>query len=538
MPYISVLPFIDFLRKTGIEISIEESVQAQNVIDYGFFNITISKLRQSLKSILVRRRNDFEMFDSCFDIFFLKYSSLESLNIKTSSINENDVDNIATNNNSNVIHNQDNADFFQTGNGLPGSMVDSSGTGQGMRQPDEFANDNLLEGVLSFYLRWVPDNLQGFAKDFLIKQEYEWAGIIKDFVEFIYGHGQYKHSQTIAERYNRYSSHFTRAFEQLLNELKQREDIDFQINYLKQLELLKDKIQNFLRNIRIYILQQDDVDSSELLRYLYSGNYLPNIKEVLNDDFNRIEGDIGKVREYLLYLGKKIAIQERKKRIKSKRGQINIRKTIRKNISTGGAFLNISFHKKKKKDPKLILLADVSGSTEWISEFFFVLTYAAQSTFKKLALFEFDSTTVEITKGLNSPTLSQALLKRIKAWENPPRSRVGHSNYQTSFEDFIIIGEKYFGPNCNILILGDCRDWLGSYKQDPNNGEYVPESKLLLGKIVKRVKKVVILNPEQKSRWNTGDSVVSHYEDVGAKIVYVENIITMIEFIFKSNWYS
>ena len=154
-----------------------------------------------------------------------------------------------------------------------------------------------------------------------------------------------------------------------------------------------------------------------------------------------------------------------------------------------------------------------------------------------MVLFEFDNTTVEITRGLKSPTLSQALQKRIECWQNPPRTRMIHSNYNTSFIDFMTLADKYFSHQTSILILGDCRDWMGGYKQI-SSGDYEPESKDVLRRICSKNKRVIILNPESLERWNTGDSIVDHFKEAGATIYHVENIITLMNFIFKNEWYK
>ena len=289
--------------------------------------------------------------------------------------------------------------------------------------------------------------------------------------------------------------------------------------------------------MRLNLLKNPELDSNELLKHFYALSYLPSVNYYLQQDFQRIEGDMEKVQQHLLYLGKKIAIQEKRKRIRAQYGKINFRRTIRKNISNGGHFLTIAYERKKRDDPKIVLLSDISGSTSWVSEFFFIITYAAQTTFKKLVLFEFDNTTVEITRGLKSPTLSQALQKRIDCWQNPPRTRMIHSNYNTSFSDFMTQADKYFSHQTSVLILGDCRDWMGGYTQI-SSGEYEPESKSALRKICSKNKRVIILNPESPERWNTGDSIVDHFKDAGAKVYHVENIITLMNFIFKNEWYK
>lgn len=74
-----------------------------------------------------------------------------------------------------------------------------------------------------------------------------------------------------------------------------------------------------------------------------------------------------------------------------------------------------------------------------------------------------------------------------------------------------------------MIILGDCRDWLGSWKND------VPVSATLLSKITNSVKATYIFNPETRQRWNNGDSVVEFYQAVGAEVIEAHSLERLVQ---------
>ena len=409
---ITILPFINLLRKSGLEISIDAAIQSQEILNKGYFSSSEKKLRQTLKSIIIKRKEEFDIFDICFDIYFMSNSQKNKLQNSVSdtntSVNQSKELNINQNTqlNSDIsqINQKENLEQFGDHRSDIASKLQLGSTtaniGGGM-------NDGERENqIISFFTRWLPSEIQSIATAFLKNPQDEWNQTIDDFIVMLFGYGQYSHVQTIAQRYTRYASYLTRAFSQLMDEINQDENLTLRIKNIEQMEFLRERIIEFLRRIRIYLLKNTNLDSKQLLQQFYSLNNLPSVKDYLKQDFKRIEGDMEKVQKHLLYLGKKIAVQEKRKRIRAQYGKINFRRTIRKNISNGGHFLTLSQQRKKITDPKIILLSDVSGSTEWISEFFFIITYAAQSTFKKLFLFEFDNTTVEITKKPNFITSS------------------------------------------------------------------------------------------------------------------------------------
>jgi uncharacterized protein with von Willebrand factor type A (vWA) domain len=101
----------------------------------------------------------------------------------------------------------------------------------------------------------------------------------------------------------------------------------------------------------------------------------------------------------------------------------------------------------------------------------------------------------------------------------------GKSNMFTAFEGF----EKKANLNSKsyVLILSDCRDWAGP-KEDG-----IPKSAELIENMVKKSKRVLILNPEEEKKWNVADSCVSYYEDVGAELFEVRNLEQLADLIIE-----
>ena len=75
----------------------------------------------------------------------------------------------------------------------------------------------------------------------------------------------------------------------------------------------------------------------------------------------------------------------------------------------------------------------------------------------------------------------------------------GHSDYGHAFEVFWERYGKDVGPKTTILLLGDAR----------NN--YHSSQSWIIKAISSKARSVFWLNPEPRSYWNTGDSIVGDY---------------------------
>jgi len=221
-------------------------------------------------------------------------------------------------------------------------------------------------------------------------------------------------------------------------------------------------------------------------------------------------------------LGQKIATQRSKRNKIAKKQKPDIRRSIRKNLKHGGTLLELMKSKPKIKKQNHYFLSDVSVSCDWISIWFFCTLYAAQNSFSRAKAFEFTNKSVEITPALYEPDLIEAFIKVMKIRHQ--NSMIGgKSNMFTAFTNF----EKLANLNNKsyVLILSDCRDWAGPKEKR------IPKSAEIIENIVKKSKRVLILNPEEKKKWNVADSCVSHYENAGAEIFEVRNLEQLADLI-------
>ncbi len=247
-------------------------------------------------------------------------------------------------------------------------------------------------------------------------------------------------------------------------------------------------------------------------------------RSLLEMDVTRLDFFDTRLFELCKKLGLKIA-NRRSRRFKgSKFGRPDIRRSMRKNLKYGGALIELVNKKPPIKKSQHIFLCDVSGSCDWISNWFFCIVYAAQHTFYNSRFFDFDNKIVETTKALQEDDLLAAF-QNLRVSRQQNMMLHGTSNMYTAFKEF---KEKVvFPPRSHLIILSDCRDWAG-----PREGG-VPLSAKVLEEICQRCRKVLILNPEDKNKWDVVDSCVSYYIDAGASVREVRNLRQLAETIEK-----
>ena len=221
-------------------------------------------------------------------------------------------------------------------------------------------------------------------------------------------------------------------------------------------------------------------------------------------------------------LGRKIATKRVRRYKQSKKQKPDIRRTIRKNLKHGGTLLELIKSKPKIKKQNHFFLSDVSVSCDWISIWFFCMVYAAQNSFNHARAFEFDNKTAEVTSALQELNLIDAFIKVLDIRKQNSMIR-GKSNMYTAFEGFL--NQVKLNNKSYVLILSDCRDWAGpKYDGEPLSANFIRQ-------MCRAAKRVLILNPEPKNKWNVADSRVSSYEDAGAEIFEVSDLKQLADLI-------
>ncbi len=249
-----------------------------------------------------------------------------------------------------------------------------------------------------------------------------------------------------------------------------------------------------------------------------------NESEMLQQDIMNLNRFEPELLDLCQKLGRKIANKRVRRQKQSKNMKPDIRRTIRKNLKYGGTLIELARSRPKIKKSNHFFLTDVSGSCDWISNWFFCMVYAAQNSFYNAKTFDFDNKTLETTSALDEPNLADAF---IKARDLRQKNLMLHgtSNMYTAFKSFI--KQANLNNKSLVLILTDCRDWAGP-KSSGN-----PRSAEVIEYMADRSKRVLVLNPEPRDKWNVVDSCVSHYEDAGAGVFEVRNLRQLADFIAK-----
>jgi len=274
------------------------------------------------------------------------------------------------------------------------------------------------------------------------------------------------------------------------------------------------------KDVEIHINESDVTDYRPPLdEYL---NPPMDESELLKKDIKQLNSFEPELLDLCKRLGKKIANKRVRRHKQAHNMHPDIRKTLRRNLKYGGALIEIVKTKPRIKKSKHFFLNDVSGSCDWVSNWFFCMVYASQNSFKQAKTFEFDNKTIETTSALDEPNMLDAFIK-VRDMRQKNLMIHGTSNMHRAFESFknkANLNNKSF-----VLILSDCRDWSGP-KSDGK-----PLSADVMNYIVDKSKKVLILNPEPKNKWNVVDSCVSEYEDAGAELFEVRNLEQLAELI-------
>jgi uncharacterized protein with von Willebrand factor type A (vWA) domain len=198
-------------------------------------------------------------------------------------------------------------------------------------------------------------------------------------------------------------------------------------------------------------------------------------------------------------LARRLATRLAARRRQQHRGRIDIRKTLRRAMGTGGVPMEPVYAKPHPTRPELVLLCDVSGSVSGFSSFTMHLVQALSAQFSKVRVFAFVNAMDEVTDLVTSDEgdLGGRIAREahITKWHTS-------SDYGEAFGDF---AEQYLGavgPRTCVLILGDGRN----NNQDPNLQA--------LHDVAQRSRRTFWLNPESAMRWGLGDSVATQYGEV------------------------
>ncbi len=226
------------------------------------------------------------------------------------------------------------------------------------------------------------------------------------------------------------------------------------------------------------------------------------------------------LKKSLYPLTRKLAARLARKRRHGRRGPLDFRNTVRHSLSYGGVPADPRFKYPRPAKPELMVVADISGSVAAFARFTLMLVYAIQNQFSKVRSFVFIDGIDEVTQFFKGTEDITEAIHRVNTeadvvWVD------GHSDYGHAFEVFWERYGKDVGPKTTVLLLGDAR----------NN--YHASQAWVVKEIRSKARHVYWLNPEPRSYWNTGDSIVGEYGNFTDGTYECRNLRQLESFVEK-----
>jgi uncharacterized protein len=247
-----------------------------------------------------------------------------------------------------------------------------------------------------------------------------------------------------------------------------------------RIERLRDQVRDLVdRNLLLFARGETEKFREELLR----SARLTSLER----------RDLDRMRVLVRAIARKLATRYAKPRRRKLRGQLDVRRTVRRNMAWDGIPFVTVWKQKRIEKPRVMVLCDVSGSVAAMAQFLLMFLYALNEALADIRGFAFASSTIEVSDILESEPIETAIAKIMQT------IGYGSSNYGNSLADFEGGWGRYVTNKTTLIILGDAR------------GNRTNPRIEVFQAIAARAKRVIWLNPEYRTAWGMGDSDMLRY---------------------------
>jgi uncharacterized protein with von Willebrand factor type A (vWA) domain len=209
--------------------------------------------------------------------------------------------------------------------------------------------------------------------------------------------------------------------------------------------------------------------------------------------------DLAQVHRVVTQLKRRLATRGHEARGRRRSRVVDVRRTMRASLETGGVPLRLKYRPKRPRRPEIYVLCDVSTSVTSASVFFLSVLHALHDAFRKLRSFAFVERIDEVTEIFDRERSFRTISERI-AREAGVSDVSGYTDYGRVWLEFLGLVADDLDPRSTVIVLGDAR----------TNGRE-PHAQTF-GRVSELAGRMFWLNPEPQLYWNYGDSVMAAYE--------------------------
>ena len=209
--------------------------------------------------------------------------------------------------------------------------------------------------------------------------------------------------------------------------------------------------------------------------------------------------DLAAVHRVVAQLKRRLKTQGQEHRGARRRTHVDIRRTMRASLQTGGVPIVVKERPVRPRRPEIYVLCDVSTSVTSASVFFLSVLHALHDAFRKMRSFVFIERISEVTDVFERERDFRAVSEAI-ARDAGVADVSGYTDYGRVWKEFRDQVEDDLHRRATVIVLGDAR----TNGRDPRAD--------LFAVITREAGRTFWLNPEPRLYWNYGDSVISAYE--------------------------
>ena len=443
-----IIEFTNLLRKSGIRVSVAESIDAFNALDQLSLDDR-EVFRDALRSTMVKRGDEIATYDELFELFW--------------------------------------SGFYDNLKGAFGDMEGDLG---------EMGID--LEQLLSQLAQMMQDmdgdfDLGELAKALLTQDLSQLENMIRAAAEEA-GTGRIENMLQVG--------FFSRRTTEQLGLEGAQQDLEGLAERMRAMGMGEESIQKMQELIRklLETVRKTVRNFTERELQQQNHNYMEKFRrEMLTEKsfYHLTEDEILRMREVVTRLAQRIKniLSIRKKRLK--KGKLDLHQTLRRNMAHGGIPFEVIYKTRRKERPKLIIMCDVSSSVANVSRFMLQFMYSLQEAFTKIRCYVFVAELGEVTDVFNDKEVNSAVEKALDGGD--VINVYTRSNFGYAFHEFWKNHLSAVDNKTTVIILGDAR----------NN--YNDAMAWCVRDIQNKAKNLVWLNPESPSAWGFGDSVMDRY---------------------------
>lgn len=221
-----------------------------------------------------------------------------------------------------------------------------------------------------------------------------------------------------------------------------------------------------------------------------SGSRENRIRQV---DIRLIRNEELPAAETLIYkLSQKLVRRLSRRRKASRRGPLDLRRSIRDNLHYGGSIFRLHHQRKRPPRQQLMLICDVSASMQRYSVFVLQFIYGLQAAVQNLESFSFSDTLEYLTPALQKQEGLESLLARVV---NESGNWGGGTNLFAALQQLLGSYRHLLNRKTCIIIVSDTKTLA------------LEQSLQALQRLKLLVKKILWLNPLPLEQWNQYRSV-------------------------------